>query len=450
MLNISFNSISTDYDLKRLRSSDVILKSNWANNLFRWAMVLIVVGIILLLLPWTQNIQADGVVTNLRPDQRPQVVNSVIAGRIEKWYVQEGDYVEKGDTILFISEVKDEYFDPELLERTRERLAAQESGIEAYVSKVDALDTQIDALIKTQKLKLKQAKNKVRQAELKVGTDSLKLIAERSNQQITEKQWKRQEQLYEQGIKSLTELENYRQKYQDGLAKFMAAENDLLGSKNVLINSKIELTTIQTEYNDKIAKSESEKYTALSDMLDAEGKLAKTLNEISNYTIRSSMYFIKAPQSGFITKALQTGIGETIKEQDAVVSIVPNVKELAVEMYVRPIDLPLIKTGVEVRFIFDGWPSLVFSGWPNVSVGTYSGKVVAIDNITSDNGLYRILIAPNHEEEEWPLELRMGSGAQGIALLNDVPIWYELWRQLNGFPPEFYTTVTEPQKEKKK
>jgi len=23
--------------------------------------------------------------------------------------------------------------------------------------------------------------------------------------------------------------------------------------------------------------------------------------------------------------------------------------------------------------------------------------------------------------------------------LNDVPVWYEIWRQINGFPPEYYT-----------
>ena len=119
-------------------------------------------------------------------------------------------------------------------------------------------------------------------------------------------------------------------------------------------------------------------------------------------------------------------------------SIVPNISELAVEMYVRPIDLPLLEKGAPVRFIFDGWPSLVFSGWPNVSVGTYAGRVFAIDNVTSTNGKYRILVAPDPKEEEWPKELRMGSGAQAIALLKDVPIWYEFWRQLNGFPPEFY------------
>jgi hypothetical protein len=23
-------------------------------------------------------------------------------------------------------------------------------------------------------------------------------------------------------------------------------------------------------------------------------------------------------------------------------------------------------------------------------------------------------------------------------MLNDVPVWYEIWRQLNGFPPSLY------------
>jgi adhesin transport system membrane fusion protein len=438
MLNISSNSVSHLVDLKKYKSPEAIYASRLPRQSLKWLMLFFGLCIIISFLPWTQNVQADGYVTNLRPDQRPQTVNSVIAGQIEKWYIQEGQFVEKGDTILFISEVKDEYFDPELLVRTKERLAAQEGGIEAYIKKINAVDKQVEALKQSQVLKRQQANNKLRQGELKVQSDSLDLIAATSNLEIAEKQYKRQESLYEQGLKSLTELENYRQKYREAEAKFVSAENKLLTSRNELINAKIELTSIQADYNDKIAKSESNKFTALSDMLDAEGKLAKTLNEVSNYTIRSSMYFITAPQAGYVTKALQSGIGETIKEGDPIVSIVPNISELAVEMYVRPIDLPLLEKGAPVRFIFDGWPSLVFSGWPNVSVGAYAGRVFAIDNVTSTNGKYRILVAPDPEEEPWPLELRMGSGAQAIALLKDVPIWYEFWRQLNGFPPEFY------------
>jgi hypothetical protein len=100
----------------------------------------------------------------------------------------------------------------------------------------------------------------------------------------------------------------------------------------------------------------------------------------------------------------------------------------------------------KVRLIFDGWPALVFSGWPGISTGTYGGKVVAIDNFVSANGKYRVLVAPDTEEGTWPTALRVGGAVQGVALLKDVAIGYEIWRRLNGFPPVYYKGVDVPTK----
>ncbi len=110
---------------------------------------------------------------------------------------------------------------------------------------------------------------------------------------------------------------------------------------------------------------------------------------------------------------------------------------MAVELYISPMDLPLIDIGQEVRFLFDGWPAFVFSGWPDMSFGTYAGTVTAIERNISINGKYRILVAED-KSKPWPQALRIGSGARGIALLKRVPVFYELWRRLNGFPPDFY------------
>ena len=99
--------------------------------------------ILFLCLPWTQNIESEGKVISLSPNQRPQSIQSIIAGRIEKWYVQEGDSVRAGDTLLFISEVKDEYFDPGLLENTGNQLQSKENAVTSYMEKVKALDHQI-------------------------------------------------------------------------------------------------------------------------------------------------------------------------------------------------------------------------------------------------------------------------------------------------------------------
>ena len=111
---------------------------------------------------------------------------------------------------------------------------------------------------------------------------------------------------------------------------------------------------------------------------------------------------------------------------------------MAVEMYVQAMDIPLISPGKKVRIQFDGWPALQFSGWPNVSVGTFGGIVQVIDRVDSGKGKFRILVKPDPDETAWPEQLRMGSGIKGWVMLNNVPIWYEMWRQLNGFPPSLY------------
>jgi biotin carboxyl carrier protein len=311
---------------------------------------------------------------------------------------------------------------------------------EAYRQKADALQQQIEALGQMQQFKLSQARNKLEQARLKVKSDSIDLEAARVQFNIVEYQNRRMQQLYEEGLKSLTDLEGRNLGLQEALAKRIGAENNLLSSANDQINALIELEAIDSEFSEKLAKAESDRMSALTELYQTEVDINKLQNQLSNYSIRNSLYIIRAPQSGYVTKALQVGIGETVKEGTPLVSIMPRDYELAVEMYVRPMDLPLIRLGQPVRFIFDGWPAIVFSGWPNVSYGTFGGKVFAIDNFISDNGKYRIMIAPDPMDESWPEALRVGSGANGFALLRDVPIWYELWRQINGFPPDYYLT----------
>lgn len=105
-----------------------------------------IIGLIALFLPWTQNISGSGSVTTLKPNQRPLSIQSVISGRLEKWYVQEGDYVKKGDTILFISEIKEEYMDPNLVQNTENQMNAKKQSLLSYGSKVTTLEGQIEAI----------------------------------------------------------------------------------------------------------------------------------------------------------------------------------------------------------------------------------------------------------------------------------------------------------------
>jgi adhesin transport system membrane fusion protein len=438
MLNISPNSINGQIEDARYASFAKLYSRSTGRVLLQLLTALFGIGLVILFIPWTQNIRSMGTVTTIRPDQRPQTIHSVIAGRIENWYIKEGDFVHRGDTILRISEIKDDYFDPNLLGRTQEQLKAKEMSVNSYMEKVKALDNQIDALVQTSQLKLEQATNKLQQAYLKVKSDSIDYKAYKLNYKIAKEQFDRMEKLYKDGLKSLTDLENRELKMQKAQAEMISAENKLLTSQNEVINAQVEMVSIQAQYRDEIAKAESDKYTAMSSMYDAEAIVTKLQNQYMNYSVRSGLYFITAPQDGYVTKAIQSGLGETIKEGAEIVSIMPFNYDLAVEIYVRPIDLPLVRQEQKVRIQFDGWPAIVFSGWPNTSYGTYGGRVFAIDNFISDNGKYRILVAPDPDEHPWPDALRVGSGTMSMMLLQDVPIWYELWRQINGFPPDFY------------
>ncbi|MEM8908866.1 MAG: HlyD family efflux transporter periplasmic adaptor subunit, partial [Bacteroidota bacterium] len=376
-------------------------------------------------------------------EQRPQDVNSTIAGRIDKWYVREGDLVEAGDTIVFLSEVKADYFDPQLLNRTANQIDAKQGSIDSYRGKAQALDQQIEALQLELKFKKEQLQNKIQQAQLKQESQAAAVEQAKVDSEIAAFQFRRTDTLYQKGIKSLNELENKRLKVQETNAKLVAAQNKYQESGNALNIAKLDFETIENEYNNKIAKSRSDQFSALSNQYEAKGTLNKLQTQYENYNQRNSMYYVVAPQSGYITQTIKSGIGEIIKEGETIVTVVPLERELAVELFVRPMDLPLMNIGQEIRLVFDGWQAFIISGWANFSFGTYSGEVVAIDNIPNKDNTYRILVRSNQANLPFPNLLRVGAGVQGIALLKDVPVWYEVWRQLNGFPADFYQNVME-------
>ncbi len=448
MLNLSRKNPITE-DIEHFSTIKNLSKRPHYKILNKIILSVSLIGFIILFLPWTQNISGSGSVTTLKPDQRPQTVQTAIAGRIEKWYVKEGDFVNKGDTILYISEIKEDYLDPKLIENTKNQVDAKKLSQASYGGKINSLSAQIQAINNEKNLKLQQAKNKIKQAILKIKSDSIDLVAVNTQIKIAKTQFNRALTLNKEGLKPLTDVEEKKLKLQETEAKIITQENKLIASENELINAKVEVNRITAEYTEKASKAQSEQFTALSNQYDTKAQVNKLENQYQNYKIRNGMYYIKAPQSGYVNRAIQSGIGETIKEGTQIVSIMPALYDLAVETYVEPNDLPLLHKGEKVRVWFDGWPTVVFSGWPNMSYGTFGGKIVAVENFISDNGKFRVLIAPDKNETPWPKQISMGSGAQTLALLDNVPVWFEIWRTLNGFPPNYYKPKNKSIKEKK-
>lgn len=432
------NKIPSDTFGKFKSLEQVMVEPNGYNQKKRWILVTVIGTIVILCLPWTQNIRSVGQISTLNPRQRPQQINSIIAGRISEWRVQDGQIVNKGDTLALITEIREDYLDPSQLIRVDEQIKAKDNAIDFYKNKADATNSQAATLETSRKLKLNQLANKIKQYTLLVQSDSISYLAAENQLKIAEPQLARQKQLYDAGLKSLVELEQRQQANQDALSKKIGAENKFYNSKNELLNIKIERAAIEQEYAEKILKTVGDRFSTLSEMATTQSEVSKLKNQLSNYSIRRGFYIILAPQTGQVIRTSKAGIGETVKEGDALLEIVPIIFDAAVEIFIDPFDLPLINKGQKVRLQFDGFPAIVFSGWPNTSFGTFGGKIVAVDPSISINGKFRAWVMPDKNEAKWPNRLNYGSGANGIALLKDVPIIYELWRKLNGFPPEYY------------
>lgn len=433
-----------------LKAAQYIFEVNKRSSIRYWILILVALLVAILFLPWTQHVRSEGAVTTLLQEQRPQDVNAIIAGSIKRWFVKEGDWVQKGDTILQLGEVKAEYLDPRLLERNQDQVKAKIGAAQAYEDKIAATDRQILALKEAMKLKLALLSNKNAQLRNKLEAERVELAAAENEFNLVKDQFERLEKLFNQGLAAQTQLQQRDVAYKNASAKKVAATNKLRITEQEIANNNLEQSATEQEYSEKINKALAEKYQAMSAMASTEAEISKLENTGSNYEVRNGMYFITASQDGQLIQAKKGGIGEVVKEGEIIASIVPSALTPAVEMFVKPVDLPLVQVGQRVSLWFDGFPTIVFSGWPAASYGVYYGTISSVESSISPNGKYRVLVRQDAKERPWPTQLSIGIGTNCITLLKDVPVWYELWRSINGFPPDYYKTTKSESNEKKK
>ena len=408
-------------DNEHLESAKLLVTPSSHRLFFRIVVGTLIVAVLSLFLPWQQFVAGKGEVTAFAPRDRPQVVPSTIGGRIVEWYVHEGEVVTAGQPILRITEVKDDYLDPRTIDRYNEQLSGKSAAVTSKREKVRQLATQISLLQQNLQLGEQKVRTKVAQYDADVRASELD-----STTSFTQLQ--RQQSLYDQELTRLTDLENARVRYQNAIAKMQE-------KRQALQAARIELNTVALDYGEKIAKARSEQAATLAEVGEGSADVAKLRQNVQNLEIRNGFYVIRAPQEGTIIRAARAGIGEQIKEGETVVTIMPAAAAQAVALMVKPMDVPLLSRGRRVRLQFDGWPALQFAGWPSVSVGTFGGKVAVIDRVPGPGGDFRVLVVPDSAEDPWPRQLRLGSGALGWAMLDQVRVGFEIWRRINGFPP---------------
>lgn len=186
------------------------------------------------------------------------------------------------------------------------------------------------------------------------------------------------------------------------------------------INSKRQFELAQIEYS----KYQSELAQANIELVDVDVRIARQQTQL-----------IKAHVAGVIFKRLTGQESVVVKAGDVLAQIIPETLSRAVALWIDGNDIPFVRLHQKARLQFEGWPAIQFRGWPEIAVGTFGGTVAFIDPTDNGMGLFRAVIVP---DEPWPQArfLRQGVRVHGWIQLGKVPLWYELWRQFNGFPPE--------------
>jgi multidrug resistance efflux pump len=371
-------------------------------RMFRVVMLgsVICLGLLALVLtfaPWRQTVSGSGEVTSFSPNARPQSIESQISARIRSWNVVEGDRVAEGDTIVVLQDIKTEYMSDQFVEQIA---ANRESEI-----RVLQLETE------TARQKLLQSEQSLRAAQAKYrnATTDIETARRRAERINT---------LHDDGLASLREKETEMLKLQKAEADSISAAADLDAARQSLQSARL---TVQQKEN------------------KLEAKRADLDLKLDNAQQRRQAAVVRAPINGIVARINRAGPGQTVKEGGELAMIVPETGDQAVEMFVSGMDAAIVDTGRRVQLQFSGFPALQFSGFPGASIGTFSGTVKVIDPVDDGSGRYRLLVVPDSTSTapDWPSTdyLRQGSGVTGWVLLSNVPLGYELWRRINGLPP---------------
>jgi multidrug resistance efflux pump len=398
-------------------------------------MVLLVLLTLCILLmafaPWQQTVKGAGYVMAYAPRERQQTLEATIEGRIVRWNeeLMENTHVKKGD---FIAEIRD--LDADFSTRLNAQLDNTSLMLDAAKKIVDATQGQLVAYREVQQQVVKAQDAYVQAATEKATAAEQKLSLAQAAIPQLEAALERYRGLQQLGNISLEKVQETERKLNESNAKV----------REEMANVSVAKSDLQGKQNDRLAyiqKAEADVryYEGALDKARAEvAKVEKDRLELQSKIARQDTQLVTAPFDGFLVE-ISPNIGtQLVKKGDPICRIVPDTKDRAVQIWLDGNDAPLVSPGSHVRLQFEGWPAIQFAGWPSVAVGTFGGSVVSVDMIDDGKGKFRCQVLPDAtDEHNWPEDryLRQGVRANGWVLLKQVPLWFEVWRQLNGFPP---------------
>ncbi|MGE0493721.1 MAG: HlyD family secretion protein [Vulcanimicrobiota bacterium] len=387
----------------------------------------------LVLVPWRQTVVGKGEVTVFSPMQRPQTVDAQIKGRLQSWHVFEGELVSRGDLLCVIEDTDSKYLDPDLRLRLDNQILALENKRQAALLRLDTLESQRQNLEQASAAALPAAGEKQSQTVQKREMTRQKLLAAEQNEVTSRLNLERVEKLYAAGLRSQRDRELAEQSYVKSQTDTVALRAELDVAARDIAIAGLERQKIATEIQEEILKVRDDSLKTQESLAETDEKLEKLRNELGALAVRERLRKVLAPADGRVARLAKFGPGEAVKEGDELALIVPTTQDQAVELFFTSFDAPLVTPGSQVRLMFDGFPAVPFAAWPWAAAGTFGGTVAVVDAVDDGKSRFRVLVRP---DGPWPGpdQLRVGGGATGWVMLGEVPLYYEMWRQLNAFP----------------
>ena len=395
--------------------------------------------LIIAFVPWTQTITVTGQLSAYTPYERPQDIEAQITGRIKKWHIFEGVRVKQGDLILELDDYDPNFMSPDLLPLLEQRKKALSETRQAALGRAEQLDKRIKEMQNLVKAAVPSAQARVIESENKVREAYQKVEAAKIAVATAELNVDRHKQLAEQGLVSQRELEVTIQAAIATKADLTGAQANLRAAEQAMKALSFGRDQVSAEVLQRLLDAEAARDASVAEAAKATDQLADISLRMSNAEQRRIASRILAPIDGTVVKMSETGVGETVRPGDKLVRISPASTDKAIEMTADGIDAPLLNVGRKVKILFYGIPAIPLPAWPELMAGTYVGVIKVIDQVDDGKGNFRFWVVPDPEDKPWPPQehVRQGTKVMGWVILNRVPLWYELWRRFNLFPPDY-------------
>jgi multidrug efflux pump subunit AcrA (membrane-fusion protein) len=401
--------------------------------------LILLFALVIAFVPWTQTITANGQLSAYSPYERPQDIEAQITGRIRKWHVYEGVRVKQGDIILELDDVDPQFMAPELLALLEQSKSALEQNRRAALERAAQLEKRIKEMNNLVRAAVPSAQARVLEAENKVRAAEQAIVAAQIAVDTAELNVDRHRQLASQGLVSQRELELAIQAAIGSKADLQRTGAMLKEAQQGMKALTFGRDQISAEVVQQLLNAEAARAGALADAARAADQLASVELRLQNATQRRHASRIFAPVDGTVVRMAEVGPGETVRPGDKLLRISPLSADKAAEMVADGLDAPLLNVGRKVRLLFYGIPAIPLPAWPELMAGTYGGIIKVVDQVDDGKGNFRFWVVPDPEDRPWPEQthVRQGTKVMGWVILNRVPLWYELWRRFNLFPPDY-------------